>query len=345
MKKILFSLMLLGVAIVSVAQDTIYEPKSIYYAPTWPGDLAWMDTTTFLMSDVGWQRHGDVLKLFYTKKELNVYGIAVVIITDGPYYDSPNKPTPRDSITVPDYDSCYEYIMLFEGDEYNWNLLRKTIVRETDTPACYMYAGLPYGYDEYDFNVNTLVMPKRVMECYFDEPAVVNDTFFIGMTTRTHDFYSTYTQSFYKYWPMSWMCLTEMGYQHRFEDESIYQQDTVTPLGEWIKHGSYGYTLLWPILTPKGYSGDYPPSGIEHHAALARMVHLAPNPAGKQATVLSSFGMEHISVVNATGITVLDQSADGYTHTIDVGSWPDGTYMVTVKTPMGTVTKQLVVAR
>ena len=346
MKKLIIFLLLSSIATMAFSQDTVtlYKPKSNYFAPTWVGDSNWIATNTMLKSEVAWQEHGDILKLFYTKEQLTVYGVAVVIETWGPYYDAPNKPFSRDSITVPDFDSCYEYLMLYEGDEYNWTLLKKTIVRETDTPACYFFAGRPYEVTE---SPHTLVSPKRLMECYFDEPAVVRDTFFVGMTRRTHDIYNTSAISIFKYWPMSWMLFykCKANAENLIEPEYVYSQDTVTPVYEWNKTGSGGYTLLWPILTPEGYTGDYPPGGegIGRNDALEWMVQVAPNPTRTEAKVLSSFGISHIRVTDAAGAVVLDQQADGYSHTLDVGPWLEGTYIVTVTTPVGTVTKKLVV--
>jgi hypothetical protein len=59
--------------------------------------------------------------------------------------------------------------------------------------------------------------------------------------------------------------------------------------------------------------------------------------------VLSSFGLSHIEAYNAGGQKVYEAPASGLEAVIDVAPWPRGTYLLRITTPLGTVTKKLLV--
>ena len=76
---------------------------------------------------------------------------------------------------------------------------------------------------------------------------------------------------------------------------------------------------------------------------LNRYVSVQPNPASEGATVLSSFGLTRIEAYDPNGHRVADLPASGLQATLDVASWPAATYLLRITTPMGTVTKKLIV--
>ena len=59
--------------------------------------------------------------------------------------------------------------------------------------------------------------------------------------------------------------------------------------------------------------------------------------------VLSSFGLTRIEAYDPNGHRVADLPATGLQATLDVASWPAATYLLRITTPMGTVTKKLIV--
>ena len=70
---------------------------------------------------------------------------------------------------------------------------------------------------------------------------------------------------------------------------------------------------------------------------------LAPNPATGLVTVQSSYSLSHVAVYDVQGHLVLEQKAAGTAATFDVGSLPEGVYVVSVRTAAGTTTKRLLV--
>ena len=74
-----------------------------------------------------------------------------------------------------------------------------------------------------------------------------------------------------------------------------------------------------------------------------KIITICPNPASKEARVVSSFGLTRVEAYAADGRKVLDCKVEGFAYTIDIAAWPSGTYMLRVHTPMGVVGRRLVV--
>jgi hypothetical protein len=102
--------------------------------------------------------------------------------------------------------------------------------------------------------------------------------------------------------------------------------------------------FLYPILTPPDTSG-LGNETVGEVNMLERMVAVQPNPATEQARVLSSFGITKVTAYDAAGRKVHEQSASGFSTTLEVTGWPAGTYILHIQTPLGVSTKRLVVAR
>lgn len=73
------------------------------------------------------------------------------------------------------------------------------------------------------------------------------------------------------------------------------------------------------------------------------MASLYPNPTSNNVTITASSQILHIEAVNSAGKkqTVMDANASGLT--IDISSWPRDTYLLSIQTAKGIVTKKLVV--
>jgi len=76
---------------------------------------------------------------------------------------------------------------------------------------------------------------------------------------------------------------------------------------------------------------------------LERYTAVMPNPASGKVRVTSSFGLSGIEVFDGQGRCVHEAPAAGYQTAFDVSSWPRGTYLVRIHTPMGTTTRKLTV--
>ena len=78
---------------------------------------------------------------------------------------------------------------------------------------------------------------------------------------------------------------------------------------------------------------------------LQRLTGILPNPASATARAVSSIGITGLDVYALDGRLVYQQRipAAPLTADLDVSSWPRGTYLVRIHTPMGTTTRKLTV--
>ena len=132
--------------------------------------------------------------------------------------------------------------------------------------------------------------------------------------------------------------------QRRTEESPNYDQ------GTWLirtRIAPQTIVFLYAITEPDdgtgGGSGSDTTLTITASDAAARYVSVQPNPAVDEARVLSSLGLERIEAYNAGGQKVYEGKAEGLEATLDVKGWPRGSYLLRITTPMGTVTKKLLV--
>ena len=71
--------------------------------------------------------------------------------------------------------------------------------------------------------------------------------------------------------------------------------------------------------------------------------YVFPNPANENITVQSSFKIQGIEIFNEQGQKVLETKPNAYNTTIDVSSYPKGTYIVKIITKSGTANKKIIV--
>ena len=72
-------------------------------------------------------------------------------------------------------------------------------------------------------------------------------------------------------------------------------------------------------------------------------VTLSPSPACGQVTVHSSLFMTGVTIYDILGESVLEQTLEGYSVTLDIGTLSPGMYIVMIHTPRGSVNRKLVV--
>ena len=100
----------------------------------------------------------------------------------------------------------------------------------------------------------------------------------------------------------------------------------------------------WSAWVPFQLGGGT--EGIEGgESALSHYTYLVPNPASDRLTITSSFGITRVEVYNLSGILVYSEPAGFSNHSIDLGGWAAGQYIVMVHTPHGVTAKRLVVRR
>ena len=104
--------------------------------------------------------------------------------------------------------------------------------------------------------------------------------------------------------------------------------------------------FVFPILDTT-HRNDYIDTSTHGIAdrGLERFVAVTPNPAGKQVRVVSSIGISHLDAYNTKGVKVMEQPISGNDITLDITSWPEGCYVLHLRTPFGVATKRLIVTR
>ena len=89
------------------------------------------------------------------------------------------------------------------------------------------------------------------------------------------------------------------------------------------------------------------PLALREDGLLSRLTGVQPNPAAETVRVLSGCGMTMVEAFSLSGdrIATLRLPEATMTATIDVSRWPAGTYLLRIRTPMGTALKKLTVTR
>ena len=85
---------------------------------------------------------------------------------------------------------------------------------------------------------------------------------------------------------------------------------------------------------------------IRQDDLIYRYTSLQPNPASDKVKVLSSFGISCIEAYDLRGRLVYTNTfkhSHIHTFSLDVSSWPRGTYLLRILTPAGPTTKKLLI--
>ena len=344
MKKIALAMAFVAAFGVTVmAQDTIATDtlKSSYF------HNRWFDQDTLLVSQNG-PVSGHMCEdayAYHTDDTMKVYGVAISSSLDTNIYGNTWLDTTLDKV--------YRTVRLYvpEGDSLRMLAERQFYIKDAEV-AYYM------AMNKRDlFMPDSTLKPFPVYELFFDSPVAVKDTFYIGFNYETNCKYldPTLGRVFnYKYTMTinglqpAWVAGrkdTVTIAQRRTEESPNYDQGT-WKIRTRIAHQTI--VFLYAITEPGdgtsgGGSGSDTTLTITASDAAARYVSVQPNPAVDEARVLSSLGLRGIEAYNAGGQKVYEGKAKGLEATLDVKGWPRGTYLLRITTPMGTVTKKLLV--
>ena len=343
------------------------------------GMAAWSQDTTgsFIRDGYYYNRLPDLKKDYYSEwvvntghkngiqakmmrvegKALTVYGVAATMMTTLDLFWMqlpPDSVIAAEGIDVEEWmqagvfglcrdtstANLYEYLGLYLPNADSIIAQRQVMVhRRNDTPAYY------YETDIRDSWGRAEVYP--MYEKYFDSGIVVTDTFYMGVTQLSME-QTLGAQSGMAFGlraiqglACGWFCENHI---YRFNPELQYPGYV-----EWMTDCTHSYYMIFPILTPDPNNPEDPDNPGDTTAAIngsdmvARYVTVQPNPAVEEARVLSSFGLERIEAYDDRGRQVAEFAAKGYEATLDIKAWPRGTYLLRITTPMGTVTKKLLV--
>ena len=343
MKKIALFLAFVSAVTASVeAQDTIVanSPKETYFYHPWID----RDTVMLLESDF----HSDPgcfneeAYAWYTKDTIQVYGLTVSLSLKD--FWSFGQEIPCSDTTM---DSIYSMVRLYERTGNTLRILGERCAHLRDSAIAY-YLLLNKWNELYDIPM----VPIPVYELYFDTPITIVDSFFVGFT---------FSKCAY---------LPGGGYTHRYSYSINGYQDRLerrTTDEPFVRAYHRGGDSTWRF-TSSIYAEHYhlyaiiaPPDStvnpgdtiinpgdtlaIRTNDILYRYTALQPNPASDKVKVLSSFGISCIEAYDLKGRKVYEVRTPNseFSISLDVSSWPRGTYLLRIQTPAGPTTKKLLI--
>lgn len=346
MKKTAIFMLAMLPAMMGWSQDTIDSPFKKNYFFNNEIDLG----TPYVMTGITIMGDGcgiNTKEMYLGDSSLTVYGIAAAMVTDWDKFYIPAGEDPTERLTrffseFPDTstENLFEYLGIYFRSGDSLVPQREVMVhRRYDTPAYYVETGM------WVYNNPNFVYP--MYEKYFDSAIVITEQkFYVGTTQYTIPSYIGVSQ-------FDHMNFTALMMSSPFRERHVGKYcwpDEGNVYWNWRGNGDYEYYLFFPILTPEpdtagsdttGTGGDT--LAVTQADMVGRYVSVQPNPAVDEARVLSSFGLERIEAYNAEGRLVFKQEATGLEATLDVKGWPRGTYLLRIQTPMGAVTKKLLV--
>ena len=274
---------------------------------------------------------------YYTPDSMEVRGLALAIHASVDRPDSSGHFCEYEEAT--DSLSCLVRLSVRDGDTLR--VLAEQEVNMLTTPIAYRMALNKKQFNKVTRNRDTLnVDTVPVYECFFEQPVMVKDTFYVGYYYNKK-IYSPYDSLLYGITVNSYMdfplrtAKEPILLYDRFEREDGYRTYFKK------KYFEAEYYFMYAITGQDDDPGDT--TGISRADMVSRYVTVQPNPATEEAQVLSSFGIERIDAYTADGRCILRQEANGLQATLDVRGWASGTYLLRVATPMGTATKKLLV--
>jgi len=360
------------------AQDTVNSNGLLpqYFTGGFP-DFKARDSVVFssmIISQAGWN---DVaFPMNAGSDTLSVYGIVAAMITYPEYGSGTMLQVYYNRLSDTTYTNVIEYLRLYQKEQGVISQVGEDLpVHIKTTPVTYY---LNTGF----VGVNGTPWPLVPMyERYFSTPQTVTANFLVGRTSQCalptdNKPYATHPVEFASAEKPGASAGQTINHLYVGETNSIH----VT--GHWYDHVCLGqYFLIFPILTPEPtidttvnpgsdttfVGGDTVAMGdtlivtdtviiggdtivnydtllaVVQNDLLQRLTAVTPNPAVGTARVVASTGLSRIVAYNTAGSKVYDRPATGLSATLDVSRWPSGTYLLRIHTPLGTVTKKLIV--
>lgn len=326
MKQFFVMVVILMVGMTVSAQDTVVSkvpPSNCYYAE-------WIDTNhgASMINGSGSLNIPLCGKFFNTKDSIDVYGIAVGIWDRG--------------LTA---NTCV------------WLTLHKagagTLVPMCDTLSLYPACNDPAYWYDVDmllpiYNDPLPLIP--VYEAYFDEPVRVADSFYVCVIDSLSEVGAFPPDEGWYYGLVYYR--SEYGYES--EDRVLKIRRPFDTIYAYNHEPGGGLVYLFPIIdSVRNHSGTEVDTtigggdtlGISRPQLQERCVLVTPNPAQSWVKVTSILGMSSIELYSMTGMKLADWTADGYSFVMDISMFSAGNYFIKVHTPMGVVSKKLLVQR
>ena len=343
MKKEITATVFILFALSVSAQDTIHSRslKSSYY------QYNWLDTTIdeCVRSCYKGQYKGSLRgkRIIPPKDALTIAGIA---FSPGlrVYYpwDSTDWYTRNflSGLMDTSLDNAYEYISMYQYDVPSGDYLPIS-----DSLCVHIRDTAPAYYLDLDMYTNEAHVfrhePIPVFELFFDEPIIVQDTFYILMTQRSYS--EDVTDSAGRTWPCSSLPvdINTFANVEGHDDRTLSYGSAYG----WIHHHVAGTLFMFPILYTRPDSATPAPIGIEPPLLSEPTVEILPNPAAEHAQITSDTRLHQVAIYNSAGTVVKESLLTGFCAFIDLAHLPDDIYLVRIATAAGTVTRKLIVQR
>ena len=330
------------------AQDTVIMsgPKSSYFHG------AWAEGDTLMMAGLGLDPnyYDAVAVAYHSSDSLMVHGLAISLILEDDLNYYPNAHFQDTTM-----DSIYCYVRIYVPDADSLRVVGERRIHMRDTAVSYYLV----ANKRHLRNPQALMPAIPIYEGYLDQPIVVKDTFYVGFAyDKTRTYYDTVTHTVVHTHRYDIACKGFQQMSMRMKEPvtraNHYSQyyrsqysDITTPWRFNTRYVTTPHLFMYAITAPhdslSGGGGDTPQVAISENDMVARYVTVQPNPATNEARVLSSFGLTRIEAFDAGGRQVMGREATGVEATLDVTSWPRGTYLLRITTPLGTATKKLLV--
>ena len=350
MKKLILLGLLVLCSLAARSQEHLYfgdRVRNYYYGDFWidqytygeGGDIRGItDEYGYQMPPYASRNHNHtVLKKVFTSDYLRVVGIAVV------YY-----------IMATD-TSCLkwepEQLLLYKHRDSSMTLLAQAEWSYFQDIDYYYHMAWTTGagtLSEYSW-----VNP--VYECYFENPVIVTDSFYVGSTK--HNEQQNYTGGYYIEECQRRLTMndrrTHLAVQVAHGDNSMPGIDTFTynPHPEYMWYHEYSDDTTWHLeKDPRSFLCIFPiiDTNYKHSsnidpAELEKKVDLSPNPTTGKTLLSSDVMIRDVEVFAADGRRVEHKTVNGNSMPFHSDRWPKGLYLFHVHTTSGTVVRKLMV--
>ena len=337
------------------AQDTldlsdVRELENCYIPSGWPrypDDFTYNDYTKnyeaqlFIQSQNHQQQVAYGFRMF-TDDTLEVCGLAAVMCAGNTLSDWNGWTGYGDTSSI----YAYTWLMLFAAEPDSLRCL-------VDTTCTYVhawqrpqyYVKLNWGLPEY------VVLP--LYERYFTSAVTVTDSFYLGNIVQREHWINQGSDILF-------VCaMTDLNPPHNRDTVDIFERTHLKYHNTMYDRDEDYWTARWSGIVPKCHPLFFPilappdttdnPGGdtlaIDRNDPVYRYTNVAPNPATETVRVTSSFGLSRIEAYDLKGhlISEFRTPNSEFSTTLDVSSWPRGTYLLRITTPAGPTTKKLLI--
>ena len=275
-------------------------------------------------------------------KDQDIYGIAIAL-------DSIANFTNGDSLTVILCDMADDHsrfihldsIIIKGGERGKRRWIEMPIMRQIPNID-------PEAFVPYDDCIDT-VLYRQVLEFYFDVPKHVDNSRLWWMARMTTSNGSRFI--FSRCISSANMCFIAWYASDCTPGVAVNSWDyffpLVTPLPEW-EMPSVSQVIPYPAGAvipdpedPEDPEDPQDPESIDNIQNSAFKINIAPNPADSRTTITCDLPITELTLCDLAGRPLATLHNCGSTATIDLSTFPQGLYLIKIKTSAGTTVRKL----